>query len=224
MTITAWPIEERPRERLLRYGPEAVSDAELLAIVLRTGVSGKTAVDLARDLLIRFGGLRGLLTADQRQFCATPGLGPAKYALASAVLEIGRRHLGESLRRDVVLSSSVATRQYLSAAFRDRPREVFACLFLDTRHRLLVQEILFEGTLDGAAVYPREVVRRALSHNAAATIFVHNHPSGHAEPSAADRDLTIRLAEALALIGVRVLDHLVVGDGEIVSFKERGFL
>ncbi|HUW99025.1 MAG TPA: DNA repair protein RadC [Acidiferrobacter sp.] len=224
MTISAWPQDERPRERLLRYGPEALSDAELLAIVLRTGVSGKTAVDLGRDLLNRFGGLRGLLTVEQRAFCEAQGLGPAKYALVRAVLEMGRRHLGESLRRDAVLSSALATRHYLLASFRDRAREVFACLFLDTRHRLLTQEILFEGTLDGAAVYPREVVKRALVHNAAAAIFVHNHPSGHAEPSAADRNLTVHLADALALIGVRVLDHLVVGDGDIVSFKERGWL
>ncbi len=224
MTISAWPVDERPRERLLQHGPEALSDAELLAIVLRTGVSGKTAVDLARTLLARFGGLRGLLTVDQGAFCEAPGLGPAKYALVRAVLEMGRRHLGESLRRETVLSSSLVTRRYLTAAFRDRPREVFACLFLDVRHRLLVEEVLFEGTIDAAAVYPREVVKRALLHNAAAIIFVHNHPSGHAEPSLADRDLTARLAAALGLIGVRVVDHLVVGDGHIVSFKERGWL
>ena len=224
MTISAWPLDERPRERLLRHGPEALSDAELLAIVLRTGVSGKTAVDLGRELLERFGGLRGLLTVEQAVFCEGQGLGPAKYALVRAVLEMGRRHLGEDLRRDTVLSSALATRRFLLASFRDRPREAFACLFLDVRHRLLTQEVLFEGTLDGAAVYPREVVKRALAHNAAAAIFVHNHPSGDAEPSIADRELTVRLAEALALIGVRVLDHLVVGDGDVVSFKERGWL
>ena len=224
MTISAWPLDERPRERLLRHGPEALSDAELLAIVLRTGVSGKTAVDLGRELLERFGGLRGLLTVEQGVFCEAPGLGPAKYALVRAVLEMGRRHLGESLRRDTVLSSALVTRRFLLASFRDRPREAFACLFLDTRHRLLTQEVLFEGTLDGAAVYPREVVKRALVHNAAAAIFVHNHPSGDAEPSISDRELTVRLSEALALIGVRVLDHLVVGDGAVVSFKERGWL
>ncbi len=224
MTISAWPHDERPRERLLRYGPEALSDAELLAIVLRTGVSGKTAVDLARELLERFGGLRGLLTAEQSAFCARLGLGPAKYALMRAVLEMGRRHLGEALRREVVLSSASATKRYLLAAFRDRPREAFAGLFLDSRHRLLTQEVLFEGTLDGTAVYPREIVKRALAHNAAAMIFVHNHPSGHAEPSVADRDMTTRLVEALGLVAVRVLDHLVVGDGDVVSFKERGWL
>ncbi len=224
MTISAWPVDERPRERLLQYGPEALSDAELLAIVLRTGVSGKTAVDVARAVLGRLGGLRGLLTADQQVFCETQGLGPAKYAMVRAILEMGRRHLGETLRRETVLASSLVTRRYLLAAFRDRPREAFACLFLDIRHRLLVEEVLFEGTIDGAVVYPREVVKRALFHNAAATIFVHNHPSGHAEPSLADRDLTMRLAEALGLIGVRVVDHLVVGDGHVVSFKERGWL
>ncbi len=224
MTISAWPHDERPRERLLRHGPEVLSDAELLAIVLRTGVSGKTAVDLGRELLERFGGLRGLLTVEQAAFCEAQGLGPAKYALVRAVLEMGRRHLGEDLRRDTVLSSALVTRRFLLASFRDRPREAFACLFLDIRHRLLTQEVLFEGTLDGAAVYPREVVKRALIHNAAAAIFVHNHPSGDPEPSIADRELTVRLAEALALIGVRVLDHLVVGDGDVVSFKERGWL
>ncbi|MDA8389345.1 MAG: DNA repair protein RadC [Gammaproteobacteria bacterium] len=224
MTITAWPIDDRPRERLLRHGPEVLSDAELLAIVLRTGVSGKSAVDLGRELLARFGGFRGLLTAEAGAFCAAPGLGPAKYAMVRAVLEMGRRQLGENLRREIIFASSTATRQYLLACFRDRPREAFGCLFLDVRHRLLVQEVLFEGTLDGAAVYPREVVRRALVHNAAAIIFVHNHPSGHPEPSAADRDLTVRLAAALALVGVSVLDHLVVGDGVVVSFRERGWL
>lgn len=224
MTISAWPVDDRPRERLLRYGPEVLSDAELVAIVIRTGISGKTAVDVGRDLLVRFGGLRGLLTAECTAFCEAPGVGPAKYALLRAVLEIGRRHLGEGLRRDVVLSSSTATRHYLLASFRDRPREAFACLFLDCRHRLVTHEILFEGTLDSAAVYPREVVRRALIHNAAAAILVHNHPSGHPEPSLADRDLTVRLSTALALIGVSVVDHLVVGDGVIVSFRERGWL
>lgn len=224
MAITEWPETERPREKLLARGPETLSDAELLAIFLRTGLPGKTAVDLARDLLARFGGLRQLLAAEQAGFCATPGLGPAKYAQLQAALEMGRRHLGERLQRGLALSSPLDTRRYLEACLRDRPHEVFGCLFLDNRHRVLAFEELFRGTLNGATVYPREVVKRALAHNAAAVILVHNHPSGMAEPSQADRSLTARLKDALGMVDVRVLDHLVVGDGETVSFCERGLL
>ena len=224
MAIREWPEAERPREKLLARGPEALSDAELLAIFLRTGVSGKTAVDLARELLGRFGGLRQLLAVEQDTFCATAGLGPAKYAQLQAVLEMGRRHLGERLQRGIALSSPLDTRRYLEACLRDRPHEVFCCVFLDNRHRVLAFEELFRGTLNGATVYPREVVKRALAYNAAAVILVHNHPSGVAEPSQADRSLTTRLKEALGLVDVRVLDHLVIGDGETVSFCERGLL
>ncbi len=224
MAISEWPAAERPREKLLLKGPDVLSDAELLAIFLRTGVTGKTAVDLARELLGRFGGLRALLAAEQGDFCAAPGLGAAKYAQLKAVLEMARRHLGESLQRGTTLSSSLDTRRYLEASLRDRQHEVFCCLFLDNRHRVLAFEELFRGTLNGATVYPREVVKRALALNAAAAIFVHNHPSGVAEPSQADRLLTTRLTEALALVEVRVLDHLVVGDGETVSFNDRGWL
>jgi DNA repair protein RadC len=224
MAISEWPAAERPREKLLLKGPDVLSDAELLAIFLRTGVAGKSAVDLARELLGRFGGLRALMAAEQGDFCAAPGLGAAKYAQLKAVLEMARRHLGESLRRGAALSSSLDTRRYLEASLRDRQHEVFCCLFLDNRHRVLAFEELFRGTLNGATVYPREVVKRALALNAAAVIFVHNHPSGVAEPSQADRLLTTRLTEALALVEVRVLDHLVVGDGETVSFNDRGWL
>ncbi len=224
MAISEWPAAERPREKLLLKGPDVLSDAELLAIFLRTGVRGKTAVDVARELLGRFGGLRALLAAEQDDFCAAPGLGAAKYAQLKAVLEMARRHLGESLQRGTTLSSSLDTRRYLEACLRDRQHEVFCCLFLDNRHRVLAFEELFRGTLNGATVYPREVVKRALALNAAAVIFVHNHPSGVAEPSQADRLLTTRLTEALALVEVRVLDHLVVGDGETVSFNDRGWL
>lgn len=224
MAITEWPQAERPREKLLARGPDALSDAELLAIFLRTGVPGKTAVDLARDLLARFGGLRQLLCVEQAAFCTTRGLGPAKYAQLQAVLEMGRRHLGERLQRGIALTSPLETRRYLEACLRDRPHEVFGCVFLDNRHRVLAFEELFRGTLNGATVYPREVVKRALAYNAAAVILVHNHPSGVAEPSQADRSLTARLKEALAMVDVRVLDHLVVGDGETVSFCERGLL
>lgn len=224
MPITDWPAAERPREKLLLRGPEVLSDAELLAIFLRTGVAGKTAVDLARELLGRFGSLRELLAAERETFCAAPGLGDAKFAQLQAVLEMGRRHLGEALLRGVALESPMHTKQYLLAQLRDRTHEVFCCLYLDNRHRVLAFEELFHGTLNGAAVYPREVVKRALKANAAAVIFAHNHPSGVAEPSQADEVLTRRLKEALALVDIRVLDHLVIGDGEIVSFCDRGLL
>jgi DNA repair protein RadC len=224
MPITDWPVAERPREKLLARGAAALSDAELLAIFLRTGVSGKTAVDVARELLSQHGGLRTLLAAERETLCATPGFGDAKYAQLMAALEIGRRHLGETLARGAALESSRDTRAYLQARLRDLDREVFCALFLDNRHRVLAFEELFSGTFNGTAVYPREVVRRALRLNAAAVILVHNHPSGVAEPSRADETLTARLKEALALVEVRVLDHLVVGDGEMVSFSERGLL
>ncbi len=224
MAITDWPAEERPREKLLGRGAQALSDAELLAIFLRTGVPGKTAVDLARDLLTRFGSLRALLEADCKTFCEAPGLGSAKFAQLQATTEMARRHLAETLKRGEALTGAGDTCRYLSARLRDYPYEVFACLFLDTRHRVIEFEELFRGTIDGASVHPREVVRRALAHNAAAVILAHNHPSGIAEPSRADRHITGRLTDALALVDVRVLDHLVVGDGEAVSFAERGWL
>ncbi|MGA9851552.1 MAG: DNA repair protein RadC [Gammaproteobacteria bacterium] len=224
MAITNWPAAERPREKLLARGPQALSDAELLAIFLRTGVQGKTAVDLARELLMEFDGLRGLFATERSRLCAARGLGPAKYAQLQAVLEMARRHLGESLQRGNPLTDPVATRRYLITRLRDLPQEVFCCLYLDNRHRVIVFEELFHGTLDGASVHPREVLRKALGHNAAALIFAHNHPSGVAEPSDADRRLTQRLKDALALVDIRVLDHFVVGDGEAVSFAERGLL
>jgi DNA repair protein RadC len=223
MPITDWPADERPREKLLKRGAAALSDAELLAIFLRTGVAGRTAVDLARDLLSRFGGLRPLLQADLDAFCAARGLGQAKYTQLQAVLEMGRRHLSETLARGEALGNPDDTRRYLSARLRDYPFEVFACLFLDNRHRVIAFEELFRGTIDGASVHPREVVRRALVHNAAAVILAHNHPSGVAEPSRSDEAITRRLREALALVDIRVLDHVVVGD-ELVSFAERGLL
>lgn len=224
MAISDWPAAERPREKLLARGPQALSDAELLAIFLRTGVVGKSAVDLARELLTRFGSLRELLAAEQTAFCQAPGLGVAKYAQLQAVLEMGRRHLAERLERGEVLSSSHDTKNYLQARLRDRPHEVFCALFLDNKHRVLAFEEMFSGTLSGAAVYPRELVKRALRLNAAAVILAHNHPSGVAEPSRADETLTARLKEAFQLVDVRLLDHLVIGDGEIVSFSERGLL
>jgi DNA repair protein RadC len=223
-TIRDWPAAERPREKLLDHGPQALSDAELLAIFLRTGVSGKTAVDLARDLLNSYGGLRALMDADRRHFCATHGLGIAKYAQLQAVLEMARRHLAEQLRREAPLENPDITRRYLASRLRHLPHEIIACLFLDNRHRLISYEELFRGTIDGASVHPREVVKRALHHNAAAVILAHNHPSGVAEPSHADLQLTRRLIDALALVDIRVLDHFIIGDGDGVSLAERGCL
>ncbi len=224
MAITDWPDTERPREKLLARGARQLSDAELLAIFLRTGLPGKTAVDLARDILQHFGSLRGLMGASQKDFCAFPGLGSAKFAQLQAVLELATRHLAEQLQRGDALSDPAATRRYLSQRLRDFPYEVFACLFLDNRHRIICFEELFRGTINGASVHPREVVRKALVHNAAAVILAHNHPSGIAEPSEADRSLTRRLKDALGLVDVRVLDHIVIGDGESVAFAERGWI
>ena len=224
MSITNWPAGERPREKLLERGAAALSDAELLAIFLRTGVTGTNVVDLARSLLSEYGGLRPLLEADRRRFCATRGLGAAKYAQLQAVLEMARRHLAERLRRGDALTDPEATRAYLRQRLADRAYEVFAVVFLDNRHRVIACEELFRGTIDGAAVYPREVVKAALSPNAAAVLLAHNHPSGIPEPSRADRELTRRRREALALVDIRVLDHLVIGDGASTSFAERGLL
>lgn len=224
MAITDWPTEERPREKLLARGPQNLSDAELLAIFLRTGPRGKTAVDLARELLARFGGLRELLQADAEILCAAPGLGPAKYAQIQAAVELGRRSAAQRLMRGAALNSTRDTMNFLQAQLRDRAHEVFCCLYLDNRHRVLGFEELFRGTLDGTAVYPREIVKQAIARNAAAVILVHNHPSGAAEPSRADEVLTGRLKEALALVDIRLLDHLVVGDGEMVSLSERGLI
>ena len=224
MAICDWPEAERPREKLMQQGPEALSDAELLAIFLRTGTRGLSAVDLARDLLGQFGGLRQLLRADRNHFCQAKGLGLAKFSQLQAVLEMSRRHLLEDLQRGDGLNNPLATRRYLLSCLRDRSREQFACLFLDSQHRVIRFEILFQGTIDTASVYPREVLRRCLELDAAAVIFAHNHPSGVAEPSQADRRITERLMEALGLVDIRVLDHFVVGDGEPVSFAERGWI
>jgi DNA repair protein RadC len=224
MPIKEWPESERPREKLLERGAGALSDAELLALFLRTGVRGKSAVDLARDLLTNFDGLVGLLAADQKRFCAGKGLGTAKFAELQAVLELSRRYLLSRVRDQDVLTSPEATRDYLKLRLYSSPHEIFACLFLDNRHRVICYEELFRGTIDGASVHPREVVRRVIATNAAAVIFAHNHPSGVAEPSQADLRITQRLKEALGLIDVRVLDHVIIGDGEGTSLAERGLL
>lgn len=224
MAITDWPEDERPREKLLQRGASALSDAELLAIFLRTGVTGCNAVELARHLLQEFGSLRSLLAAEQTQFCLGKGLGVAKYVQLQAVLEMSQRFLSESLKREDALTSPDLVKRYLQMQLRDRPYEVFAMLLLDNQHRVLQFCELFFGTIDAASVYPREIVRSVLKHNAAAVILCHNHPSGVAEPSRADRHITERLCAALRLIDVRVLDHFVIGDGDPVSFAERGWL
>jgi len=224
MGIKDWPVKERPREKLLAGGPSSLSDAELLAVFLRTGVRGKTALDVSRTLLKDFGSLTGILTASLEVFCQQQGLGPGKYVQLKAVLELARRYMSEKLAESDALTNSDLTRDYLRARMRDYQHEVFACLYLDNQHRVVAMEELFQGTIDGAAVYPREVVKRCLHNNAAAVIFAHNHPSGLAEPSHADIAITNRLKTALNTIDVRVLDHVVVGRADVVSFAERGLL
>jgi len=224
MSITNWPSSERPREKLLARGAAALSDAELLAIFLRTGVVGKSAVDLARELLNRFGNLTQLFATSEADFCAVHGMGQAKFVQLQAVLEMSRRALHEQLQGGDVLNAPGAVRDYLQLRLRSRQQEVFVALFLDTQHRVLAVEELFQGTLSQTSVYPREVVKRALAHNAAAVIFAHNHPSGIAEPSHADELITSILKQALALVEVRVLDHFIVAGGATLSFAERGLL
>ncbi len=223
--ISAWPPGERPRERLLERGAQALSDAELLAIMLGTGAGGSNSLEIARQLLQHFeGSLRRLLSADATTLLGLRGLGPARYATLMSALELARRHYREALRAGPALNAPASTRQFLTAQLRDRPYEVFCCLHLDNRHRLIHFEEVFRGTIDGASVHPREVVRQALRYNAAALIFAHNHPSGVAEASQADELITRRLRDALALVDIRVLDHLIVGDNNCLSFAERGLL
>lgn len=224
MSIKDWSAEDRPREKLLQRGPDALTDAELLAIFLRTGLPGKSAVDLARELLDDFGSLKALLGADKKRFCQGKGLGDATYVQLQAVLEMAKRHFKEVLQRGDALTSPEITRAYLSAQLRGYNYEVFACLFLDNQHRVIQLDELFRGTLDGASVYPREVAKQALHHNAAAVIFAHNHPSGISEPSQADKHITDKLKQALALFDIRVLDHFIIGDGQPYSFAEHGLI
>jgi DNA repair protein RadC len=225
MAITDWPEDERPRERLIRQGAAALSDAELLAIFLRVGVRGQSAVDLARTLLGRFGSLTGLFAAKAGDFKAVHGMGDAKYAQLQAVLEMARRALGEELKARDALSTPAAVRDWLRLHLGALPHEAFVALWLDAQNRLLAHDTLFTGTLTQTSVYPREVVKRALARNAAAVVLAHNHPSGVAEPSAADRQLTEALREALALVDVKVLDHFIVaGPGSPFSFAEKGLI
>jgi DNA repair protein RadC len=224
MSITDWPAGERPREKLLLRGASSLSDAELLAIFLRTGVTGKSAVDLARELVTHFGNLTQLFASSEQEFCAIHGMGQAKYVQLQAVLEMSRRALQEEFQRGDALNSPRAVRDSLQLLLGGRQQEVFLVLFLDTQHRVIASEELFHGTLSQTSVYPREVVKRALAHNAAAVILAHNHPSGVAEPSQSDRMLTDALKQALSLVDVRVLDHFIVALGKTLSFAEKGLI
>ena len=224
MAITDWPEFERPREKLLQKGAASLSDAELLAIFLRTGVTGQSAVDLARGLLVRFGNLTKLFSASEKDFCDMHGMGQAKFVQLQAVLEMSQRALKEEMQRGDALNSPGAVRDYLQLLLGGRQQEVFLVLFLDTQHRVIASEELFHGTLSQTSVYPREVVKRALAHNAAAVILAHNHPSGVAEPSQSDQHLTAALKQALGLVDVRVLDHFVVAVGQVLSFAEKGLI
>ena len=224
MAITDWPEGERPREKLLSQGPQALSDAELLAIFLRVGVIGKSAVDLARDLLTEFGSLNGIFNASRDALTAVNGMGDSKYVQVQAIFEMARRALSEQMRQRDALTSPQQVRDYLCLKLGGMTREVFVVLFLDAQNRVVAQEELFAGTLTQTSVYPREVVKRALHHNAAAVIFAHNHPSGVAKPSRADEVLTKALKDALALVEVRVLDHFVIAGNVALSFAERGLL
>ncbi len=224
MHIRDWPRAERPREKLLSRGADALSDAELLAIFLGSGLRGRDAVQTARELLHGHGPLRALLDRDAAALAALPGLGPARACLLRAALELGQRHLAAELERGVALTDPAAAGRYFAQRLRHRPQEVFAALLLDNRHRALAFEELSSGTIDSAEVHPRELVRRALALNAAAVIVGHNHPSGNSEPSLADRAVTVRLRQALELVDVRLLDHLVIGDGPPVSLAARGWL
>jgi len=224
VTIRHWPSSERPREKLLERGAQALSDAELLALLLGSGSRGRSAVELARALLTEFGSLRELLNGDRPRWLGQHGIGPARYAAVQAAVELARRYFREAMRIGPALDAPDAARAFLLAQLRDRPYEVFCCLYLDKRHRLICFEELFRGTIDGAGVHPREVLRQTLLHNAAAVIIAHNHPSGVLEPSQADEFITRRLRDALALVDVRVLDHIIVGDGHCFSFSEHGLL
>ena len=224
MSIADWPALERPREKLLQRGAASLSDAELLAVFLRTGVRGKSAVDLARDLLVRCGSLAALFAAKRAELGGLPGMGDAKFSQLQAVLELARRALAETLRAGDALGSPAAVRDFLRLTLAGREREVFLAVLLDAQNRVLACEELFRGTLTQTSVYPREVVRCALEHNAAALIFAHNHPSGAAEPSHADQVLTLSLKQALALVDIKVLDHFIIAGSAALSFAERGLL
>ncbi|MGI9290301.1 MAG: RadC family protein [Gammaproteobacteria bacterium] len=224
LTISDWPAGERPREKLLQQGAQGLSDAELIAILLGAGSRGQSAFDLALNLMNEFGGIRGTLNAPAVELTRVHGLGQSRAAVLIAARECGQRYLRERLQPGVTIGSPADSRDFLMATLRDRPHEVFCCLFLDNRHRVLAFDELFRGTIDAAAVYPREIVKQALHRNAAAVILAHNHPSGVAEPSQSDQLITRRIRDALDLVDVRLLDHFVIGDNTCVSLASRGML
>ena len=224
MSIKDWPISERPRDKLLSKGSTALSDAELLALLIGSGGRGQSAVSLARNLLKKFEGLRSVCDASRNNLCLQQGIGITTYSRIQATLELGRRYLLETISRGDAFENPSMTRRFLAAKLRHHAHEVFGVLFLDNAHRVIAFEELFHGTINGANVYPRLVLQRALSHNAAAVIFAHNHPSGVAEPSKADQQITDTLSSVLSMVDIRVLDHFIIGDAESVSFAERGLL
>ncbi|NRB38418.1 MAG: DNA repair protein RadC [Pseudomonadales bacterium] len=224
MSIQDWPQQERPREKLLNRGADALTDAELLAIFLRTGVVGLSAIDLARALIVEYGSLKALFGASQQQFCQTKGLGPVKYAQLQAVLEMGRRYFWEEMTAQPIMGSAEAAQKYIVSKIGHQQREVFACVFLNSQYHVEHYEEMFQGTYNQSPVFPREIAKRALQLNAAAVILAHNHPSGVAEPSGADRDITELICDALALLDIRVLDHFIVGKTKVYSFAEHGIL
>jgi len=224
MKLNQWPKADQPNEKLLQAGVGALSDSELLAVFLGCGCKDVDAVSLSRQLLEEFGGLRGFFGASRSNFCARRGLGVKRYLKTQAVLELCRRCLYQNLQRETVFTEPAMVKQYLQYSLGLEQREVFMTLYLDSQHRLIKAEPLFYGTIDASPVYPRIVVQSALAHNAAAVILAHNHPSGVAEPSRADRAITERLTQAMALVDIRLLDHFVVGDAEVISFAERGWL
>lgn len=224
MTITNWPIAERPREKLLRIGAKNLSDTELLAIFLRTGTTGQNAVELSRNLLKHFGSLNNLLSADKTTLCNFPGIGTAKYTQLQAILEMSRRTLNEKLEQGKLMNTPTLVRDFLRLSLAGQQREIFMAIFLNAKHHVISTEELFTGTLTQTSVYPREVIKRALHYNAAAIIFAHNHPSGNTEPSQADKTLTQTLIKALDLIDIKMLDHFIVGKNKILSFAESNLI
>lgn len=224
MTITQWPLAEQPREKIMLHGAKYLSDSELIAIFLRTGVRGKSAIEIARELLIKYGSLKNLFNAEPHELYQKRGIGKAKYAMLQAVVELGRRYFNEEISLGEPLQNSTLTKQFIKNHLRDYQQEVFACLFLDIQNRILCFDELFFGTINEASIYPREIVKRALKHNAAKIILAHNHPSGKAIPSQADKDITQLLKKTLMLVEIHVIDHIIVGCNDSFSFAEAGLL
>ncbi len=223
MSIKDWPEDQQPREKLIKNGAKSLTDAELLAIFLRTGVKGLSAVDLAAKLLNDFDDLNHLLAADQETFCQGHGLGMATYVQLQAILEMADRYFHTGLKKGAVFNSTDVAKRYLIQQLSQSPFEIFACIFLDNKHQMIEYEALFQGTINQSSVYPREVLRRVIKHNAAAIIIAHNHPSGHIEPSPSDEQITRKLVKVMDLIDTKILDHIIVGGGSTYSMMEHGF-